>query len=184
MISLCEVQTCHSCLLHSIRAQLLLPFVDSLIVGTIFSVLLPPPPDSGSRSLLYGCMCLLLDRVPAVAMYDVVQGWWSGRELRWKRAYVGLTTAVLAYASYVVWVSWYHQIGVWYLLPGEQSAEGELHHPATSPCDRLSRCVVCFACVSRLSLSIGLQLQRSFVYPVGRGVDGRMDSQLIARSLF
>ena len=141
-----QVQTCQSCLLHSIRAQLLLPFVCLLVLSPLLSVLLPPPPLFIYRNLLHACTCLLLDRVPCVALFDVVQGWWSGRVLKWKRAYIGLTSAVLAYSSYMWWAC-SHAIAS---MSGESLDVRELS-PAPAPLPprpSLSR-VVCFA-VSRL----------------------------------
>lgn len=113
-----QVQTCPDCVLHSIHMQLLLPFVYLCASYFLFSRLLPPPPYSTYREIILSTLHYIFDRVPLLVLLDLFMGWWNGRVLQWRKIYLSLSTLILAYAFYVVFFSWFHSIGIWWLMPG------------------------------------------------------------------
>jgi len=117
-----QIRTCPSCVLRSIHLQLLLPFALLGASSLLFARLLPPPPYSTYREIVLSTLHYIFDRVPLVVLLDLGAGWWTGRVLRWRKTYLALSALILAYAAYVVFFSWFHAVGIWWLLPGSDTA--------------------------------------------------------------
>jgi hypothetical protein len=92
------LQTCNRCVLHSIRMQLLLPFLFYLLVHGLFVLLFPPAPYSTYSAVLSHMLHFFFDRVPVLVVIDVALGWHKGRVLQHPRAYWAASAAVILYA--------------------------------------------------------------------------------------
>jgi len=117
------LHTCNGCVLHSVRMQLLLPFLLCLLVCGAFAVLFAPPPSSAYSAVLSHVLHFWLDRVPALVLIDIGLGWSKGRVLQHARLYWAASAAVLLYAWWSLLQAPWAEVSLWaFLLPGVLSA--------------------------------------------------------------